>query len=212
MAHEAIALDPRDSPGPFADLMAEIRDCKDARTCPSLRSRAYYFEPNADTIGEWHRDGLYLDELDRRVMFVCESPGPFVMTENDSSTIRCYAWTPQDRRFRAAREHFGFQHCYLTNSVKCGVRNGSSHTNAEIQACRAFLAQEIELVRPLVAVGVGNNAYRTLRRQVLPLLDSPPVLFQITHYSARGKVWDRWEAEFPELQRLLDRLCPRDQW
>ena len=33
--------DPRAQSGPFADLMADIRKCKEAGTCPSLTSRTY---------------------------------------------------------------------------------------------------------------------------------------------------------------------------
>ena len=102
--------------------------------------------------------------------------------------------------------------CYITNSVKCGVRSGGRHSDDEVANCRRFLAQELHLLAPLVAVGMGGNAYRTLRQEVLPLLDCPPVVFEITHYSARGDVWSRWEREFAELSRLLTRLRPRAEW
>ena len=210
--HALPQVDPRASPGPFSDLMAEIRQCKEAQTCPQLTSRRYYFEPNPITTHEWQASGFYLGDIYRRVVFVCESPGPQFASANETSPSRCWAKTAQDARFQEVRESHGFAGCYITNSVKCGVRAGSRHTDEELSACRVFLVRELDLLRPVVAVGMGANAYRTLRRDVLPILKSPPVLFEVTHYSARGDVRGRWEREFAELARLLIRLRPRSEW
>jgi hypothetical protein len=204
--------DPRAPASPFGKLMAQIHECKEARTCPRLTSRRYYFEPNPATVAEWQAAGLYLADIDHRVVFVCESPGPQFGSVNNATPSRCWAKTPQDERFRQAREKHGFADSYITNSVKCGVRTRGRHADAEVTACRGFLAQELQLLAPLVAVGMGGNAYRTLRLAVLPLLDCPPVIFEVTHYSARGDVWSRWESEFAELNRLLTRLRPRTEW
>ena len=143
---------------------------------------------------------------------MCESPGPQFASVNEAGPSRCWAKTTQDERFRRAREKYGFADCYITNIVKCGVRTGGRHTDDELAACRVFLARELELLRPLVAVGVGGNAYRTLRADILPVLDSPPVVFEITHYSACGNVRSRWERELTELRRLLGRLKLRAEW
>ena len=210
--HSFPSPDPRAEAGPFGRLMTQIRQCKAARTCPQLTSRRYYFEPNPTTATEWRGSGLYLADIDRRVVFVCESPGRQFSSINDVTPSRCWAKTPQDERFRQARERYGFANCYITNSVKCGVRTRGRHSDAEVAACRGFLAQELQLLAPLVAVGMGGNVYRTLRQEVLPLLDCPPVVFEIAHYSARGDVWSRWEREFAELSRLLTRLRPRVEW
>jgi uracil-DNA glycosylase len=203
---------PTQGRGAFADIMEMLRHCKDRCTCPLLRSRAYYFEPNPQTRDQWAGERLYLNGVDRRVAFVCESPGAVVLSEDSSEVIRCWTVTPQDARFRKARERYGFQDCYLTNTVKCGVRRGARHTNDELAACRPHLIREIELLKPQVAVGVGGNAYRHFRREVLPRLTFQPVVFQLTHYSARGDVQPKWEQEFQELQRLVRRLKPTREW
>jgi hypothetical protein len=117
--HGSPSSDPRDPTGPFADLMAQMRRCKEVSTCPPLTSRRYYFEPNPATAAEWQASGLYLDDIDRRVVFVCESPGPQFASINDSTPSRCWSKTGQDRRFHEAREKYGFAGCYITNSVKC---------------------------------------------------------------------------------------------
>lgn len=195
--------DPRDPTGPFGTLLSEIRACKNQRTCSSLRSRSYYFEPNPITAGEWQAARLFCGPLDRRVVFVCESPGPQFNSVNNSQPSRCWSKTWQDERFRRVRAKYGFLDCYLTNTVKCGVRSGAHHSRCEVESCRGFLLRELCTIRPQVVVAVGGNAWRTLRSDVLPLMGHPPLLFKITHYSARRDVWARWRTEFTGLQSLI---------
>ena len=194
--------------------MTCIRVCKEARTCPSLASRRYYFEPNPCTAQEWReKERVYLSGIDPRVVFVCESPGKFG-SDDQAAPLRCWAKanTWRDKRFREALERYGFANCYITNAVKCGVREGRQHKKCELTRCRRWLVRELKLIQPLVVVGVGENAYRTLCQDVLHLLDSPPEISKITHFYFRGDVWPRWEQEFPQLQRLLEHLKPRSDW
>lgn len=205
--------DPRVPSGPFHDLMTKIRACKKRGTCPCLTSRSYYFEPNPFTAREWQvEQHAYLSGIDRRVVFVCESPGRRFASKNEWPPSRCWAKTSQDERFRRARKRYGFINCYITNTVKCGVRRGARHTNEQLSACRDFLIRELKLLQPLVVLAVGGNAHRTLYQDIVPRLDPPPVLFRITHYSARGDLGSKWEREFAELERLLTRLKPRSDW
>ena len=204
--------DPRATSGPFHDLITEMRRCKEARTCPSLTSRSYYFEPNPATAEQWQEEGVYISGIDPRVVFVCESPGPQIPSKDDAEPLRCWAERWRDERFRQARKEHGFIDCYITNTVKCGPRSRGRHTEHELTSCRGFLVRELELIEPLVAVGVGGNAYRTLRQDVLPRLRRPPVSFQITHYSARRDVCSKWGREFAELKRVLESLKPKSEW
>lgn len=207
-----MAPDPRHKTGPFWALFDDVRRCKEACTCPDLFIRGYYFEPNPRTIGDWQREGRYLGEIDRRVMFVCESPGPSGKNGESGVPERCWVQTPRDRRFDEVRRRYGFENSYVTNTVKCGPRKGSRHSGLEFEACTRFLVREIELIRPMIAVGVGQNALQTLRAWVLPQCSFTPVLFQITHYSVRRNPWASWEREFPELRQLLSRLKPQREW
>jgi uracil-DNA glycosylase family 4 len=110
------------------------------------------------------------------------------------------------------REDYALANCYVTNTVKCGVRRGGQHTPAELEACRGLLVRELDLIQPQVVVAVGENAHHTLRTAVLPHVRFPPLLFQITHYPSRRNVRECWDREFPELLRLLARLRPRSEW
>jgi uracil-DNA glycosylase len=201
--------DPRKKNGQFAVLMNDILRCKSAKLCPSLSIRQFYFEPNPSTISDWRKKNLYVKAIDRRAVFVCESPGPSAHRAPLESVEPCFYSSPRDDRFEKARRKYGFENCYITNTVKCGVRRGAKHPKDEVEACRDFLVREIDLISPQVIVGVGGNAYRTLRTDTLKHMKAPPVLFQITHYSSRRNPFDTWDIEFPELLRLLAQLRPK---
>ena len=153
---DRIVHDPRRLDGEFTKLFYDIRKCKDDRKCPQLISRRFYFEPNPDTIKKWEKEGIYCKDIDRSVMFVCEGPGKKpTVTENNSATLQCWNNTPQDIVFKEARSKYKFSNCYITNTVKCGYKKGKKHSKDEIVSCMEFLVKEIELVNPLVVVGVG---------------------------------------------------------
>jgi uracil-DNA glycosylase family 4 len=205
--------DPRKKTGRFALLMNDIIECKAAKRCPLLKIRQFYCEPNPFTISRWKSEkGLFAEAIDHRVVFVCESPGPSANSAPSENVEPCFYGSPRDGRFEKARRKYGLENCYITNTVKCGVRFGARHSPTEVEACRDFLVREIDLIRPQVLVGVGGNAYRTLRTDTLEYIGTPPVLFQITHYSSRRNPWEFWDLEFPELLRLLARLRPLGEW
>ncbi len=204
--------DPRSKAGPFEDLFRDIQKCKKAdRTCPSLKTRQFYFEPNSHTAPIWKEGGWFSEHIDYRLMFICESPGPSAKEGNAENVERCFG-SPKDR-FQEVRQDYGLANCYITNTVKCGVRRqGGKHSRAEVEACREFLVREIKLVEPMIIVGVGGNAFQTLRTEVLGHLKTAPILFQITHYSSRRNPRDAWGNEFPKLKLLLEQLRPREEW
>lgn len=204
--------DPRSKAGPFELLFRDIQNCKADRTCPSLKTRQFYFEPNSRTAPFWKESGCFSEHIDYRLMFICESPGPSAEEGNAEDLKPCFYGSPRDLRFQKVRQKYGLVNCYITNTVKCGVRRGGKHSRAEVEACRKFLVRETNLVEPMIIVGVGGNAFRTVRTEVLGHLKTAPILFQITHYSSRRNPWDAWDNEFPELLRLLARLRPREEW
>lgn len=204
-------LDPRRKTGPFAALYKDISKCKASKKCSELDYRHFYFEPNPFTFPSWKNKGLFVNGITNRVMFVCESPGPSAVEVDDTSTEPCFYSSPRDRRFQEVRSKYHLEDCYITNTVKCGDRKGYRHTGSEIENCRPFLVREIDLIKPQVIVGVGNNAYWTLRTEILQYLEDPPEVFLIRHYSFRGDPWKDWDKQFPELLRLLKRLRPKDK-
>jgi DNA polymerase len=52
--------------------------------------------------------------------------------------------------------------CYIANVVKCRPPDNRDPKPDEIAACRPYLAAQIELIRPLVVVTLGNFATKLL--------------------------------------------------
>jgi uracil-DNA glycosylase family 4 len=52
--------------------------------------------------------------------------------------------------------------CYIANVVKCRPPNNRDPLPAEIEACRPWLEQQLELIDPVVVVTLGNFATRLL--------------------------------------------------
>lgn len=181
----------------WQELLLGEAACKASRTCPRLRIRELYFEPNPGTMGIWRdRYGFYETGIDCRVAFVCESPSDR-RARGDQPDFRagtasgwvCWNYTSQDRRFREARVRHGFQHSLITNPVKCGLPRPSTPaklTEEETEACSSFLKAEVEMVRPAVLACMGASAFRIVQKNLLPKLTYSPVQLQLTHYSNRG--------------------------
>lgn len=123
--------------------------------CPRLKIRELYFEPNPSTIGHWREKyGFYERGIDRRLVFVAESPSDS-RDRSDAADFdvlgrrgwSCWDYTKKDDKFRRAREQHGFQHCLITNAVKCGVPRPSTHANlTEAGASCARTFQQPRLV------------------------------------------------------------------
>lgn len=195
-----------DLSGPLNQVFQAIYACKSASTCPALKTRQFFFEPNQATISEWLRLGIYSMGIDTRVVFVCESPGPSVTPQDFPNIERCWCITSKDKRFSEVRKKYGLENCYITNTVKCGVRRqgSSSHSNSEIGACIPFLLKELEIIKPQIIVAVGGKSYSTINRHILPRLSRTTKIKRITHYSARRNTWDYWNKEFSDLLDLIE--------
>lgn len=166
--------DPRSKTGPFEDLLKDIQECKKADiNCPSLKTRQFYFEPNSVTAPDWKKVGCFSEPIDYRVMFICESSGGSAREGNPEDPERCFYGSLRDRRFLEVRQNNKLANCYITNTVKCGVRRGGKHSRTEVEACREFLVREIDIIKPMIIVGVGENAFQTLRTEVLGRLKQP---------------------------------------
>ena len=78
---------------------------------------------------------------------------------------------------------------------------------AEISRRAAILKRELKLVRPEAVACMGNSAFWMFHDYMLPTLGFTPLVFRLTHYSARGKarvLRRTWHAEFIRMQAALD--------
>lgn len=201
------------------DILHDEAACKRAETCPRLEIRHLFHEPNVHTLPVWNEEhGFYQDGLDRRVIFVCESPSdrrdrtdpPHFTVDGHPGWI-CWNLTWQDRRFREARARHGFQNCLITNAVKCGLVRPSTPaklTHEEISSCVGFLRREILAVRPRAIACMGGSAFRIVQEHVVPWLPYPAVALRLTHYSHRcghAELRRRWDEEFGRIRAVVER-------
>jgi DNA polymerase len=65
---------------------------------------------------------------------------------------------------RLMREEIGISrdHCYIGNVLKCRPPGNRDPEPAEIETCRPYLEQQIELIAPKVIITLGNFATRLL--------------------------------------------------
>ena len=110
--------------------------------------------------------------LDARILFVGEQPG-----DQEDLTGRPFVG-PAGQLFDAALEEAGIDRArtYVTNAVKHfkfvqrGKRRIHSKPGAgEIEACRWWLGQERELIRPPLTVALGATAARSLFGKVMTI-------------------------------------------
>lgn len=55
---------------------------------------------------------------------------------------------------------------FVTNTVKCHPPGNRPSRPAEIYNCRRFLRMELQIIRPLLVVALGNDARSSLKQQV----------------------------------------------
>jgi hypothetical protein len=206
-------------------LWTDVAACKAAETCSRLPVRTYFFEPNPGTVAAWQSETRFSPSVDRRVVFVCESPTKhakgdpdFIVPGTGVSGWRCWGGynASVTDGFWKAREAYGLGNCWITNVVKCGAGPGMGKPNiAEIERCSTFLRRELEVIQPAVIALVGRTDTPKFFRRSIPslsFLDSSPKVVNITHYSyerrpgGRGRMQDVWA---PEFKVILDELARR---
>lgn len=199
------------------ELLAAEGACKSSSNCTRLGVRELFFEPNPGTIAGWKQDRrLFCRGLDRRVVFIAERPSDRRPRDSAADFFagpqrgwRCWDFTSQDERFREGRARYGFQHCLVTNVVKCGLlgKNASLRPLPEEAAsCSGFLVNELELVRPAVVACLGKSALKLFLRFTLPKLSFTPCPVLLTRYSSRNSkegLFQQWDPEFEILKTAL---------
>lgn len=93
------------------------------------------------------------------LMFVGEGPG-------EQEDLRGLPFVGRSGQFldRLVFEEMGLtrQDCYICNTIKCRPPNNRDPLHEEIEACRPFLASQLQLIDPKVIVTLGNFATKLL--------------------------------------------------
>jgi DNA polymerase len=164
VSYQARAERPRrvpapDEPNAPAATLDELREqAEGCRRCPLWRNATQ------TVFGEGPRDA--------KVVFVGEQPG-----DREDLAGKPFVG-PAGRLFDAMLEEAGIDReiTYVTNAVKHfkfeprGKRRIHSKPNAgEVQACRWWIGQELDLIKPDLAVALGATAAQSLIGRVVPV-------------------------------------------
>lgn len=105
---------------------------------------------------------------------------------------------------------------YIANVIKCRPPNNRDPEPDEVETCKPFLMQQIQMIRPKLVCTLGNWATQTLlerkvgitkvRGQAFYLKDF--VLFPLLHPAAalhQGSMLEPLKEDFKKLREFLDR-------
>lgn len=107
---------------------------------------------------------------------------------------------------------------YIANVIKCRPPNNRDPEPDEVDTCKPFLLQQIQLIQPKLVCSLGNWATQTLlekkvgitkvRGQAIPLKEF--VLFPLFHPAAalhQGSLLQPLREDFKKLKEYLDRAA-----
>ncbi|MBA5865570.1 MAG: uracil-DNA glycosylase [Nitrospira sp. CR1.3] len=105
---------------------------------------------------------------------------------------------------------------YIANVIKCRPPNNRDPEPDEVETCKPFLMQQIQLIRPKLVCTLGNWATQTLlerkvgitkvKAQAFYMKDF--VIFPLLHPAAalhQGNLLDTLKEDFKKLKEFLDR-------
>jgi uracil-DNA glycosylase len=105
---------------------------------------------------------------------------------------------------------------YIANVIKCRPPNNRDPEPDEVETCKPFLLQQIQMIRPKLVCTLGNWATQTLlerkvgitkvKAQAFYMKDF--VLFPLLHPAAalhQGNLLDTLKADFKKLKEFLDK-------
>ncbi len=110
---------------------------------------------------------------------------------------------------------------YIANVIKCRPPNNRNPQADEIETCKPFLLQQIQIIKPKLVCSLGNFAMQTLlerkigitkvRGQVFRLADF--ILFPLLHPAAalhQGNLMTPLREDFQKLKQILDDMSKED--
>ena len=106
---------------------------------------------------------------------------------------------------------------YIANVIKCRPPNNRNPQPDEVETCKPFLLQQIQLIKPKLVCSLGNFAMQTLlerkigitkvRGQIFRLTDF--ILFPLLHPAAalhQANLMAPLREDFQKLKQVLDEL------
>ncbi|MGA7860372.1 MAG: uracil-DNA glycosylase [Thermoplasmata archaeon] len=155
---------------------------------------------------------IHRGSLRPRVLFVGEAPG----ASEDRVGIPFVGAAGKRLDQLVARLGLLESEFAVVNVIKCHPPKNKFSTGAA-EACRPFLARQVEFLQPIMIVPLGVAALAAFRPDVLPITRAAGRLFRwrgllffpLIHPSAAarsGEYLRRWEHDGKALSRVLSRL------
>ncbi|HSA62548.1 MAG TPA: uracil-DNA glycosylase [Nitrospiraceae bacterium] len=105
---------------------------------------------------------------------------------------------------------------YIANVIKCRPPNNRDPEPDEVETCKPFLLQQIQMIRPKLVCTLGNWATQTLLERKIGITKVKAqafymkdfVLFPLLHPAAalhQGGLLDTLKEDFKKLKEFLDR-------
>lgn len=106
---------------------------------------------------------------------------------------------------------------YIANVIKCRPPNNRDPEPDEVETCKPFLLQQIELIKPKLVCTLGNWATQTILEKKVPITKVKGsaiklerfVVFPLLHPAAalhQGNLLETLHEDFRKLRAYLDRM------
>lgn len=106
---------------------------------------------------------------------------------------------------------------YIANVIKCRPPNNRDPETDEVETCKPFLLQQIEMIQPKLVCTLGNWATQTILEKKVPITKVKGsaiklerfVVFPLLHPAAalhQGNLLETLREDFQKLRAYLDRM------
>lgn len=181
---------------PLQDLAKSLHNCQRCKLSKLGRSQVVF------GVGNPHAS----------IMFVGEAPG-FHEDQKGEPFVGAAGKLLNDLLASAGLSR---DQIYIANVIKCRPPNNRDPEQDEVETCKPFLMQQIQMIRPKLVCTLGNWATQTLlerkvgitkvKAQAFYMKDF--VIFPLLHPAAalhQGNLFDTLKEDFKKLKEFLDR-------
>jgi DNA polymerase len=181
---------------PLQELAKSLHNCQRCKLATLGRSRVVF------GVGNPHAS----------IMFVGEAPG-FNEDQKGEPFVGAAGKLLDDL---LASAELSRDQIYIANVIKCRPPDNRDPEQDEVDTCKPFLMQQIQLIRPKLVCTLGNWATQTLlerkvgitkvKAQAFYMKDC--VIFPLLHPAAalhQGNLLDTLKDDFKKLKEFLDR-------
>jgi uracil-DNA glycosylase len=181
---------------PLQDLAKSLHNCQRCKLAKLGRTQVVF------GVGNPHAS----------IMFVGEAPG-FYEDQQGEPFVGAAGKLLNDL---LASANLSRDQIYIANVIKCRPPNNRDPEQDEVETCKPFLMQQIQMIRPKMVCTLGNWATQTLlerkvgitkvKAQAFYMKDF--VIFPLLHPAAalhQGNLLDTLKEDFKKLKEFLDR-------